>query len=37
MFTQHVIARADGREEIASAKRVASFEGGGPSVQTAPS
>lgn len=37
VFTQHVIAQADGREEIALTKRVASSEGGGPSVQTAPS
>lgn len=36
VFSQHVIAQADGREEIASTKRGASSEGGGPSVQTAP-
>lgn len=37
VFTQHAIAQANRREEIASTKRVASSEGGGPSVQTAPS
>ena len=37
MFTQHVIAPGSGKEEIASTKRVASSEGGGPSVQTSPS
>lgn len=36
VFTQHVIDQVDSREEIASVKRLANSEGGGPSVQTAP-
>lgn len=36
VFTQHVIDQVDSREEIASVKRLAYSEGGGPSVQTAP-
>lgn len=36
-FSRHVMARVDGREEIAlEKKRIASCEGGGPSLQTAP-